>query len=103
MTDTEQDSLLQTDGRRPTLAYSGEMGQGGGSRVPTLVPDVLLKSQTSLGLNATELVVLLNLTMHWWFPKQKPFPRSQTIAQRMGVDVRTVQRAMSSRLAQNLG
>jgi Helix-turn-helix domain len=59
-----------------------------------LVPDVLLKNQSNLGLTAIELVVLLNLTMHWWYPAQKPFPRSTTIAERMGVDVRTVQRAL---------
>ena len=60
-----------------------------------MVPDVLLKSQSGLGLTATELVVLLNLTMHWWYPEQKPFPRVTTIAERMGIDMRTVQRAMA--------
>jgi hypothetical protein len=59
-----------------------------------LIPDVLLKNQSNLRLTALELVVLLNLTMHWWYPAQKPFPRSTTIAERMGVDVRTVQRAL---------
>src|SRR4051794_11793815 len=59
-----------------------------------LLPDVLLKNQSLLGLTATELVVLINITMHWWYPAQKPFPRSTTIAQRMGVDARTVQRAI---------
>lgn len=59
-----------------------------------LVPDVLLKNQSNLGLTALELVVLINLTMHWWYPDQRPFPRSTTIAERMGVDVRTVQRAL---------
>ena len=60
-----------------------------------LVPDVLLKNQSVLGITATELVVLLNLTMHWWYPTQRPFPRSTTIAKRMGVEVRTVQRALN--------
>src|SRR4051794_21592269 len=59
-----------------------------------ILPDILLKQQKQLGLSATELVVLLNLTMHWWYPKQMPFPRSTTITRRMGLDVRTVQRAM---------
>jgi hypothetical protein len=64
-----------------------------------LLPDVLLKNQSVLGLTAIELVVLINLTMHWWYPTQKPFPRSTTIAERMGVDVRSIQRALS-RLSQ---
>jgi len=60
-----------------------------------VLPDVLLKNQSDLGIAATELVVLINLTMHWWYPTQKPFPRSTTIARRMGVDVRTVQRSLN--------
>ena len=56
-----------------------------------LLPDVLIKNQQKLELNPTDLVVIINLTMHWWYPAQKPYPRSHTIASRMGVDVRTVQ------------
>jgi DNA replication protein DnaD len=59
-----------------------------------IVPDLLLKHQTSLELTATEMLVLLNVTMHWWYPSQRPFPRSSIIARRMGVQTRTVQRAM---------
>ena len=59
-----------------------------------ILPDILLKQQKRLGLSPTELVVLINLTMHWWYEQQMPFPRS-TIARRMGLDVRTVQRAMN--------
>ena len=33
--------------------------------------------------------------MHCWYLEQKPFPRSKTIAQRMNIDVRNVQRAIS--------
>lgn len=60
-----------------------------------IIPDVLVKNQKRLGLSPTELVVLINLTMHWWYPERKPFPRSRTIAARMGVEVRTVQRALA--------
>ncbi|MDE0001159.1 MAG: helix-turn-helix domain-containing protein [Rhodospirillaceae bacterium] len=58
------------------------------------VPNVLLKHQDSLGLSTTDLVVLLNVLMHWWYPEQKPFPRSTTIAKRMGLSQRAVQRAL---------
>ncbi|MBO9479750.1 helix-turn-helix domain-containing protein [Shimia sp. R11_0] len=58
------------------------------------VPDLLLKNQSKLELSATDLVVLLNILMHWWYPDQKPFPRSTTIAQRIGLTPRTVQRSM---------
>ncbi len=59
------------------------------------VPDLLLKNQSRLDLTATEMLVLLNITMHWWYPDQRPFPRSTIIAKRMGVETRTVQRAIS--------
>lgn len=59
------------------------------------VPDLLLKNQAALGLSPTDLVVLLNVLMHWWYPAQKPFPRSTTISNRMGVSSRTVQRSIS--------
>jgi len=58
------------------------------------VPDLLLKNQNALEINPTEMVVLLNVLMHWWYAHQKPFPRPTTIARRMGSTVRTVQRAL---------
>lgn len=60
------------------------------------VPDVLLRHQGELKVSATELNVLLNITTHWWAPGEKPFPRSATIAKRMNVEPRTVQRAIRS-------
>ena len=59
-----------------------------------LVPDILLKHQDRLGLNANDLVVLLNVLMHWWYAEKLPFPRTTLIAGRMGVGQRTVQRSL---------
>src|SRR5690242_18577325 len=56
------------------------------------VPDVLFIKQQALGLDPLDVVVLLNLTLFWWFRDQPPFPRSSIIARRMGVSARTVQR-----------
>lgn len=58
------------------------------------VPDLLLKNQSKLGLSPTNLVVLLNVLMHWWYPDEKPFPRTTTIAKRMGLSSRAVQRSL---------
>ena len=60
-----------------------------------MLPDLLLKQQKALGLTAADLVVLINITLHWWRPKDNPFPRTTTIATRMGVDIRTVQRSLN--------
>jgi predicted transcriptional regulator len=58
------------------------------------VPDVLLIKQRELGLDQTDMLVLLNLTSYWWFRDRPPFPRTNVIAKRMGVSPRTVQRAL---------
>lgn len=84
------DSVPNEKGVSPVSAKYGEASRGGFQAVP----DILLKKQDILGLSATELVVLLNILMHWWYPAQKPFPRSSTIAHRMGISPRTVQRAI---------
>ena len=74
----------------PVVAKWGEAVNAGFQ----IVPDMLLKHQRHLDLGATDMVVLLNLAMHWWFPERHPYPRSTTIARRMGVSARTVQRAL---------
>ena len=50
--------------------------------------------QRELGLDQTDMLVLLNLTSYWWFKDRPPFPRTNVIAKRMGVSSRTVQRAL---------
>jgi predicted transcriptional regulator len=60
-----------------------------------LVPDLLLKNQSKLDLSSTDMLVLLNVLMHWWYADQRPFPRSTTIAARMNVEPRTVQRSLA--------
>src|SRR5262245_36823355 len=59
-----------------------------------MVPDLLLKHQGTLGLTPTELIVLLNICMHWWYAERLPRPRTPSIASRMRVQPRTVQRAL---------
>lgn len=58
------------------------------------VPDALFVKQCELGLDATDMLVLLNLTSFWWFKDLPPFARSNVIAKRMGVSPRTVQRSL---------
>lgn len=59
-----------------------------------LIPVLLLKRQRELALDSTEVVVLLNLLAAWWDTETRPYPRSTTIAQRIGVTPRTVQRCL---------
>ena len=41
------------------------------------------------------MLVIINLLAHWWDPARSVFPRTTTVAKRMGVDKRTVQRAIN--------
>jgi hypothetical protein len=59
------------------------------------LPDVLLFHQSELGLRSEDLNVLLNIMAHWYLPERMPFPRPTTIAKRMGVSERTVQRTLT--------
>ena len=43
------------------------------------VPDLLLRHQNTLKITSAEMVVLLNVLMHWWYRDQMPFPRPTTI------------------------
>lgn len=56
------------------------------------IPNALFHAQRKLRLDTTDIVVLLNLTMHWWRKNELPRPRTSVIAQRMGVSPRTVER-----------
>lgn len=62
----------------------------------TPVPNALFRSQAQLDLTTNEMVVLLNVLLHWWSPERLPSPRPATIAKRAGLGTRTVQRCISS-------
>lgn len=66
------------------------------------IPISLLRLQTKLKLTATDMVVLVNLLAHWWDPARAVFPRSTTIATRMGVAKRTVQRSTQKMISAGL-
>lgn len=70
--------------------WQGAVSEGSGF---VAVPMALLRLQSRYALNPTDMLVLINLLAHWWDPSRPVFPRSTTIAKRMGVDLRTVQRA----------
>jgi predicted transcriptional regulator len=57
-----------------------------------VIPSILLRYQHQLAIGDGELIVLMHLIMSWWKVGEYPFPRAETIAKRMGVSTRTVQR-----------
>lgn len=69
----------------------GEAGNAGWSPVP----DVLLFNQHKLGIQSDDMVVLLNLMAHYYVKNEMPFIRPTTIAKRIGVSQRSVQRSIA--------
>ncbi|MDQ2892901.1 MAG: helix-turn-helix domain-containing protein [Pseudomonadota bacterium] len=88
-TESDDDALVEA---KITVKekWQGAVNEGSGF---VAVPMSLLRLQARYKLNPTDMLVLINLLGHWWDPKKPVFPRSTTIAKRMGVDLRTVQRA----------
>ena len=75
--------------------WGDAVGEGSGF---VAVPLPLLRLQAKMGLTATDVLVLINMLAHWWNPSAAVFPRTTTIARRMGINDRTVQRSMSKLL-----
>ena len=61
----------------------------------TMLPSVLLERQQGLGLDATDLNILLQLARHWWYSDNPPRPSKRTIAECMGIDPSTVRRRIA--------
>ena len=57
-----------------------------------LVPSPLLRAQRRLGLSPTQLAVLMQLCDFWWDSERKPYPSKATLAERLGLSPRQVQR-----------
>lgn len=57
-----------------------------------VVPNQLFRSQTRLGLDAVDVVLVLNIALHWWRRNDLPFPRPAVLADRMGLTTRSVER-----------
>ncbi len=57
-----------------------------------IVPSLLLRAQNRLGLNPTQLAVLLQLCDFWWERERKPYPSKAVLAERLSLSSRQVQR-----------
>lgn len=62
----------------------------------SVVPSLLLKGQERLGISATELAILLHLLDFWWEERRRPYPTKDTIAARLQIGARQVQRHVAA-------
>jgi predicted transcriptional regulator len=57
-----------------------------------ILPSLIFRAQRRLGLNPTQLAVLLQLADFWWDAARKPFPKKTDLAERLNLSDRQVQR-----------
>ena len=60
-----------------------------------VLPSLVFRAQRRLGLNPTQLAVLLQLADFWWDAARKPFPKKVDLADRLGLSDRQVQRLIA--------
>lgn len=79
-----------------TRAKTRESEKKWGKKVMALgfcvVPSLLLRAQRRLGLNPTQLAVLMQLCDFWWDCDRIPFPGKKALGDRLGLSARQVQR-----------
>jgi len=61
----------------------------------SIVPSLIFKAQARLGLSPTQLALLLHLVDYWWHRSQMPFPSKATLADRMNLSERQIQRYLT--------
>ena len=61
-----------------------------------LLPSLLFRAQRKLNISALQMAVLLQLLEHWWEADRAPYPSKETIAHRLDMSPRQVQRHIAA-------
>jgi predicted transcriptional regulator len=79
---------------------SSKWGEKVASRGFTQIPNYLLNINMFVDdeekLSPTEMIVLMHLIGSWWKKNEMPFPAMSTLADRIGISQRQVQRSINS-------
>lgn len=59
------------------------------------IPSLIFRAQARLGLSPVQLALLLHLVDYWWKRAQMPFPSKATLAERMNLSPRQIQRYLT--------
>lgn len=60
-----------------------------------IVPSILIRAQTRLGLTTTQLVIILNLIDWWIDPSRSPWSSKKDLSDRIGIKPRQLQRQIA--------
>ena len=61
-----------------------------------VVPNILIQAHKELLLDPLDVLILLNLNMHWWSATSLPYPKPAMMADRIGVTKRTIERRINA-------
>ncbi|MFJ3318722.1 helix-turn-helix domain-containing protein [Herbaspirillum huttiense] len=59
------------------------------------IPSLIFRAQARLGLSPVQLALLMHLVDYWWKRAQMPFPSKATLAERMNLGPRQIQRYLT--------
>lgn len=55
------------------------------------IPSILIQAQRRLGINPMQMNIIIQLLDYWHEPTRKPFPTKKDLANRIGVNAKTIQ------------
>ena len=55
------------------------------------IPSILIRSQSRLGLSPIQMNIIVQLLDYWFDPARPPFPAKNDLADRIGVNSKTIQ------------
>lgn len=93
-TKTNTDKVVQI---RPKAELESEKkwGQAVMDLGYSTIPSLVFRAQARLGLSPVQLALLLHLVDYWWKRAQMPFPSKATLAERMNLSPRQIQRHLT--------
>jgi hypothetical protein len=62
----------------------------------TAIPNFVFQRAQAIGLDALDIVIVINIASYWWTENNLPFPSKKTIADAIGVTPRTVQKRIAA-------
>lgn len=80
---------------KPTKrSFEAKWGKSVAAQGFCMLPALLLRAQRRLGLSPTQLAVIIQLCDFWWDDDKVPWPKKETIAQRLNLSEKQVQRVV---------
>jgi len=90
--DNKPDNVIPIPRRSEEKQFDKKWGKEVTKQGFCMVPSILFQAQQRIGLNPTQLTILMHLIDFWWTQDKKPFPSKKTIADRLNISPRQVQR-----------